>query len=42
MKMSKQWNFIFENKLITVYAKDKERAEQKALAIYEDLQKSAS
>ena len=40
--MTKQWNFIIENKLITVYDKDKQQAERKAHAIFEDMKKNAS
>ena len=40
--MTKQWNFIIENKLITVYDKDKKQAERKARSIFEDMKKNAS
>ncbi|MEK3935669.1 hypothetical protein MKY41_10130 [Sporosarcina sp. FSL W7-1349] len=40
--MAKQWNFIFDNKLITVFDKDRKRAEEQARAIYEELQDNIS
>ncbi|MFS0576631.1 hypothetical protein AB1K83_13415 [Sporosarcina sp. 179-K 3D1 HS] len=38
--MAKQWNFIFDNKLITVFDKDPKSAEKQARAIFKDLQKN--
>ncbi|MGN7385996.1 hypothetical protein [Sporosarcina sp. SAFN-015] len=38
--MTKQWNFIIGNKLITIYDTDKSLAEEKARALYEELQNS--
>ncbi|MGG0668905.1 hypothetical protein [Sporosarcina koreensis] len=35
--MTKQWNFIIGNKLITIYDTDKNIAEEKAHALYEEL-----
>ncbi|WP_263614096.1 hypothetical protein [Sporosarcina quadrami] len=40
--MKKQWNFIMENKLITVYSKTKQAAEQKARKIHEELKQDVS
>jgi hypothetical protein len=39
--MTKQWNFIIENKLITVYEKCPEKAEEAARKIYLELQQKA-
>lgn len=36
----KQWNFIFENKLITVYGKDVKQAKEEAMKIFEQMQKA--
>ncbi|WP_256381701.1 hypothetical protein [Sporosarcina sp. HYO08] len=36
--MSRQWNFIIGNKLITIFDKDQKVAEKKAHALYEELQ----
>lgn len=38
--MTRQWNFIFENKLITVYDKDVKQARKQALKISKELQKA--
>ena len=38
--MTRQWNFILENKLITVYDKDEKEAEKKAMKIFKDMQKA--
>ena len=35
--MTKQWNFIIGNKLITIYDTDKSMAYEKAHALYEEL-----
>ncbi|WOV86785.1 hypothetical protein QWT69_13010 [Sporosarcina oncorhynchi] len=35
--MKKQWNFIMENKLITVFSKTKKTAEQEARKIHKEL-----
>ncbi|MFS0690586.1 hypothetical protein AB1K89_15225 [Sporosarcina sp. 179-K 8C2 HS] len=40
--MTKQYNFIIGNKLITIYDKNKQMAEQKAHALYEELQNNDS
>lgn len=40
--MKKQWNFIIENKLITVFDADERSAKRKAHKIFKDMQKSAS
>ncbi|WP_255723635.1 hypothetical protein [Sporosarcina sp. ACRSL] len=40
--MTKQWNFIIGNKLITIYEKDKQEAEKKAHALYEELENNGS
>ncbi|WP_256470625.1 hypothetical protein [Sporosarcina sp. Marseille-Q4943] len=40
--MTKQYNFIIGNKLITIYDKDKQMAEQKAQALYRELQNDDS
>lgn len=37
--MIRQWNFIIDNKLITVYGKDKKQAKKEAMKIFEDLKK---
>ncbi len=39
--MTRQWNFIMENKLITVYGKDVKQAEKKALKIFKEMQKAS-
>ncbi|WP_390352111.1 hypothetical protein [Virgibacillus halophilus] len=39
--MIRQWNFIINNKLITVHAKNLKGAQKKAQQIYNDLQKEA-
>lgn len=36
--MTKQFNFIIGNKLITIYDKDQQIAEQKAHELYKELQ----
>lgn len=38
--MTKQWNFIIGNKLITIYDTDQNMAEEKAHALYAELQNS--
>jgi len=37
--MEKQWNFILENKLITVYGKDVNQARKEAMKIVEQMKK---
>ncbi|SIT90666.1 hypothetical protein [Edaphobacillus lindanitolerans] len=37
--MSRQWNFIIENKLITVYSKDLKRAKAEAQKIFDSLKR---
>lgn len=39
--MIRHWNFIINNKLITVQAKNLKGARRKAQQIYDDLQKEA-
>lgn len=39
--MTRQWNFIIENKLITVYGKCRDKAEKEAQKIYTQLQEKA-
>ncbi len=39
--MTRQWNFIIGNKLITVFDRYEEQAEQKAKRLYEELKKTA-
>ena len=36
--MTKQWNFIIGNKLITIYDKDKNMAEKNAYTLYKEIQ----
>ncbi|MBM7599179.1 hypothetical protein JOC34_001547 [Virgibacillus halotolerans] len=38
--MTRQWNFILENKLITVYDINVKQAKKQALEISKELQKS--
>ena len=38
--MTRQWNFILENQLITVYDKDVKQAKKQALQISKELQKA--
>ncbi|WP_432362651.1 hypothetical protein [Sporosarcina sp. UB5] len=40
--MTKQWDFIIGNKLITIYDTDQNMAEQQAHALYEELQNTES
>lgn len=40
--MTKLWNFIMDNKLITVSGINKTIAEEKARKIYEELKQNAS
>ncbi|MFD1205295.1 MULTISPECIES: hypothetical protein [Sporosarcina] len=40
--MTKQWNFIIGNKLITIFDKDKKSAEKKAYAVYKELKNEVS
>ena len=40
--MTKQFNFIIGNKLITIYDKDQHMAEKKAHALYEELENNGS
>ncbi|MET3576503.1 hypothetical protein ACFFIY_03290 [Bhargavaea ullalensis] len=37
--MTRQWNFIIENKLITVFGKDPKRAKAEAHKIFDSLKK---
>jgi hypothetical protein len=38
--MTRQWNFIIENKLITVYGKDSQQAEKQAIKLFNELKQS--
>ncbi|MCW1927409.1 hypothetical protein [Bhargavaea beijingensis] len=38
--MTRQWNFIIENKLITVYGKDSRQAEEQAKELFSELQET--
>ncbi|WP_285859099.1 hypothetical protein [Bhargavaea ginsengi] len=38
--MTRQWNFIIENKLITVYGKDSRQAEEQAQKLFSELKQS--
>lgn len=40
--MTKLWNFIMDNKLITVSGSNKKTAEEEARKIYEELKQNAS
>ena len=40
--MTKEFNFIIGNKLITIYDKDQQLAEKKAHALYKELEKNGS
>ncbi|EMR04975.1 hypothetical protein C772_03066 [Bhargavaea cecembensis DSE10] len=39
--MTRQWDFIIGNKLITVFDRNEEQAERKAMRLYEELKKTA-